>query len=1005
MVQFVYGYGINPLRLIFILNLHSCYKAQQLFHTVLDRRATSKLHSMANLPYNPTAAFLSNRHQSDIVYILQPINGTSPFFQLSALNVNDTLNTANISPTIISPALPFSNNHSTSFTSSSTENGTILVYAGDCKDKNGAMLWMFTATEDGTNGTWTGKEVTGSFADGPESDMASKYLSAAMVFSPGVNTTSDVYIFGGTCPNSTTLFNSEWQTSANYSNIMLLLESSLATSSAFQQVDLEARIVPGRGPPISEAGFSATALEPSFLNTSDGNTSKQQNFVLLGGHTREAFINMSQVALYSLPEQSWAFLPVQPPPPSAKADLAARGNNGVDPRSGHTAILTSDGEHIVVFGGWVGDVATPASPQLAILDLGEGFGGLGEWQWTVPKQSGEDPLNGSGLYGHGAVMLPGEIMMIVGGRSISNSEVTTSESPDSLQSTNYYFFDITSNSWLSSYTNPNVVSDRGDSSSSNAGAHRLSPASKAGIGAGLGVISAAIIGLLMVYFCCIRKRRTRRHVREKNLRDLSIRAQRSHSPVLDLAENDRIAGGENPVGEGMAEQHSNAYPWAPRPFTALDSEERFGWKEVNSSDAERTGLLVEIPSPTRGLRRSLHSRSTYQQPSWYEEGRLSRGSGHIHPIDERDEYAEDFDQKIPSDGLEKARPPNVEILSAAPPVLDPFSDPALLGSHPIVVSRTPSPQSPARERELEIQNWVSDWTAADALMHNHTGHVSPDKTDRTSSTLSERSNRSSISAHSVGGLGRSLSQRSTNLFSVKPLLLNNKTEVGSSIADSAGSRMSTKDLPNNTRRSHSLTLENTPFRGRNSDLFATKETSFSQLQAEGEALLGKRDEPYERLPFRSHSRAKAWMGSMRRAFAPGDHTISTSLKSGDRSASSSPTKSQYTETGIPRRAASTGTMLWRRKQGAKDWDAEGFHNGSENQRGASWTGADEEEWDVESAVERRVVQVMFTVPKERLRVVNGAPEGDGESIVSLETWKGGKHAEPNPDGAGHDHRS
>jgi len=31
---------------------------------------------------------------------------------------------------------------------------------------------------------------------------------------------------------------------------------------------------------------------------------------------------------------------------------------------------------------------------------------------------------------------------------------------------------------------------------------------------------------------------------------------------------------------------------------------------------------------------------------------------------------------------------------------------------------------------------------------------------------------------------------------------------------------------------------------------------------------------------------------------------------------------------------------------------------------------DEDEWDIERAVENRVVQVMFTVPKEKLRVVN-----------------------------------
>jgi hypothetical protein len=44
------------------------------------------------------------------------------------------------------------------------------------------------------------------------------------------------------------------------------------------------------------------------------------------------------------------------------------------------------------------------------------------------------------------------------------------------------------------------------------------------------------------------------------------------------------------------------------------------------------------------------------------------------------------------------------------------------------------------------------------------------------------------------------------------------------------------------------------------------------------------------------------------------------------------------------------------------------------------TPADELEWDVEAAVERRVVQVMFTVPKSKLRVVNA--DIDESSLLS-----------------------
>ena len=43
--------------------------------------------------------------------------------------------------------------------------------------------------------------------------------------------------------------------------------------------------------------------------------------------------------------------------------------------------------------------------------------------------------------------------------------------------------------------------------------------------------------------------------------------------------------------------------------------------------------------------------------------------------------------------------------------------------------------------------------------------------------------------------------------------------------------------------------------------------------------------------------------------------------------------------------------------------------------------AEDDDWDVEAAVERRVVQVMFTVPKGELRVVNA--DVDRSSLLSI----------------------
>jgi hypothetical protein len=50
-------------------------------------------------------------------------------------------------------------------------------------------------------------------------------------------------------------------------------------------------------------------------------------------------------------------------------------------------------------------------------------------------------------------------------------------------------------------------------------------------------------------------------------------------------------------------------------------------------------------------------------------------------------------------------------------------------------------------------------------------------------------------------------------------------------------------------------------------------------------------------------------------------------------------------------------------------------------------GESDDEWDIERAVENRVVQVMFTVPKEKLRVVNQDVEEESE-VGSLRSRKG-----------------
>ncbi len=67
----------------------------------------------------------------------------------------------------------------------------------------------------------------------------------------------------------------------------------------------------------------------------------------------------------------------------------------------------------------------------------------------------------------------------------------------------------------------------------------------------------------------------------------------------------------------------------------------------------------------------------------------------------------------------------------------------------------------------------------------------------------------------------------------------------------------------------------------------------------------------------------------------------------------------------------------RRKQGREAWEAVSGDAGTSRAGG----GATEDEWDIERAVENRLVQVMFTVPKERLRVVNAEVEKEEEGVA------------------------
>ena len=902
---------------------------------------------MATLPYIPTQLLSSPKAES-ILYLIQPPTSSSESAQLLALDINKTLDPTSLPYSTVSPTLPFldGTQSDNAYTPAIDDGGNILVYTGKCGDAaQGSTLWQFTPSNGGLsiNGTWKELNLTSEGLNENESLDGANYLASAIAFPSTGNSTSNIYIFGGMCPNSTGLTADNWTQSANYSNTMLTIGPSESSSTAVPVYDLG--ISSSRGPPIAEAGFSITPLQPTFFDSGIDNEtqSQNQNFVLLGGHTQQAFINMSQVALYLLPEQSWSFISVDSPPAEPNTDLAARSQTTIDSRSGHTAVLASDGKRVFVFGGWVGDVTQPADPQLAVLELGLGYGGSGDWQWSVPSQTGAGLPAGAGIYGHGATMLPGDVMMVEGGYQIPASGGSRRKRANPSVSTTTYLFNTTSNTWITSYSRPIVSAEHPQPN--GASADTDSAAKRAGLGAGLTLGILAIIAVIAIYFWYNRRLKGRRAARENDLRNLAGGAHR-----LQLS-------GSGVNGNNQRQSEMTTVDWVG---------ETNSYRLARSEpEAERTGLLFEIPSPTRGLRRSLQTRGVYQPTS------RNPGFSTIHPIDERDEYDDNQAHVGPSGQHEMLQRDDYNILSNVP-VLNPFND-------PLDRSRTPSPQSP-QDRELEIRSWVNDWAAAEAIMHQNAGRLSPDRNERTSSTLSDQSARSGLSGHSnqysAGGISRSISQRSAALFSSTPFRSTNDT-TPIIHQQNTGQRINTDH-----RRSQSLNLFPAQRRAATPDTFATAETSFSQMQAEGEALLGRLPDSGEPSPTRSQGRTRGWMGSVRRVLTGAERSASTSPEN-NASASSSPVKSNYTEGGIPRRAASTGAMLWQKRQGAKDWNVEGPEQKRE-ENGAIDQGTNDEEWDVESAVERRVVQVMFTVPKEKLRVVNSGPDGDSESTLSME---------------------
>ncbi|KAI3402272.1 hypothetical protein diail_202 [Diaporthe ilicicola] len=951
------------------------------------------------LPYIPTSILVPGStagvaygretgSANSTAYLFTPNNGGS--VDLLAVDISSTLAASSVgnNAETLTQGLPFliASNNTTTFTPTLTSDGSIIAYAGDCSSDTASSVWVYNTTTS-HQASWVKHPVT---INGPATGPL--FLGGGFSFSETISPSLSeplIYAYGGQCPNET--LGDTWISAAEYSNTMVRLTTSTDSSSALAYT---ANPLSLKSQPIAEAGFSLTPLPPAISNIS-GTVTQSINSVVLGGHTQTAFVNMSTAAVWSLPEESWSFIAISGPSGSSSSDTSELAKSGeqvteVQPRSGHTTILNEAGSALVVLGGWVGNTSQAAEPQLAVLQMsGSEFG---EWTWSVPN---EQPLSsGEGIYGHGAALLPGNVMMVSGGYAISSGSSasglgkrdTVGVAGGQLQ----MFFNLTSLTWSDSYTNPISVS-----TGSGGGTAPSTSPYKLGLGLGLGLgIPVLLLVLAICFFCWRRRQRLRHQTRDEHIRNLTT-------------------GTAFITSDEMLE-HENVYPWGPRsaarwytgghdPYMR-DQGTSLGYENLRAPAGARPDsddpMAVESPG---GYRRDIRRRPAPRvarglyQPTGIAGVDDSMGPGAIHPIleDEEDEVAmadamaPDKDEENDDDPFSTpvASTPTRAGPSLASPILFVAPGQSMVGSGPT----SPTESTPrARPQHPEVQDWVSDIDASDALItariqpHSTTfrnlGKLSPTRRNsvrvsedepaggaRTDSNLSE-SNRSAFSFV----VNRSDSLR---IAGAGPLAVSKSRNE----QERAGTSHSDKSSSSNSNATQ--------------DSFMTAK-SITALQSEGPGLLLGRPRPISVIedlghlsdedplspgsPSKSKPPRRSWFGSLKRVFSTGAGSGSSN---GSSSRTGSPTHGQssdYDGLGLGSLGLGGVGLLQKRRQGRSAWDEAGASaSGARQGAGGGW---EEEEWDIERAVEQRLVQVMFSVPKDRLRVVNA----DNADLVSLE---------------------
>ncbi|KAJ5894330.1 hypothetical protein N7495_006021 [Penicillium taxi] len=905
------------------------------------------LNPSAAIPYTPSSLFLAPQYNDSLAYLLRPSSSLEGKVELLSLNFSSSLDTNDTSfQTLLSEAPFQSTEQNSTYTPVIDDQGIITVYAGNCQnstDKN--TVWQFHPDNSSSigNGSWSQLPVI------PDEKTNPKYLAAGFTFSSNSTSESAVYAFGGMCPlpNST---DETWISAANYSQSMTLLNPESGKSSEYY-----ATTTGNRAPPVAEAGIAIVPLSATTFKQE-----RQQDFLFIGGHTRQAFLNMSQLALFSVPQGSWSFVAVNSEA-TPKTELAVR-DQSVEPRSGHAAVLSNDGTKIFVIGGWVGNTSIPADPQVAVLEVGENYGGSGSWSWKIPTSNGAKNIDHAGIFGHSAIMLPGDILMIAGGYTIP--KLISKRSTFIAQANpNVYLYNSTSGNWITSYTNPTAHK------STSSDASGLSSRQKIGLGVGLG------LGIpFLIIIALLAKQYHRRHgfksKRDSQLRELALGAERAHfwgrGDVLDetSARTSRTSEKTDPV---------STYPWSGN----RNHTSRPPWNDQKDGLAEMTGLLANA-SPN--INNPSESRPPSQTRPW-SGYRRSEVLSDIHPIDEREE-----DEAIVRERLMATIPTstgeNPEFLGQE----DPFTQlDASFGTPRTTIFGVGLGPFYSRRKDIGADN---------------DGAVSPVKSERTSTNLSDSSSFSFASAQQTGQV-----MQARAVYIERP------------VSWSSSGRQSLEQLATGSYRLSRETaysdLDGVPpsESSYSADTFSTAQTTISDRLAEATSLLSEPDatRPQESLPSSpsklppSAKPRPGMMQTMRRALtinrrsdSQTDPDETAEVASGIDHRSTiigSPPRSTKSGASTPRRAVSASAELFRRRREARDKRAFDPVSNERHTRDDLFLGApgylgdddtcnvDEiaEDCDIEDSNESSSVQLTYTFPREKLRVVN-ATKGDMDNL-------------------------